>query len=539
MVDQDSSKRSNTSSEIKPAAFSAPGQSSANNAGRASPTASPSSAPALAWWQSQFNLMLSAFALLAIAAGLLILLAPPPSLPNSSGLVIENDGPDAALSPAASQPWDESRRAQARSDAQEVLADLLVIKKQLETKDVAQWGSERYVTALQLAEQGDQLYGQQQYAAAIDAYKSSLQSLESMLQQIPKVVESRVADGRQAIKDGKAALAQQLFKQALQLDQNNIPALQGIDRANNLDKNLQQIAAAQSNEHAYQNDPDDVHLRTALQQYKEVLADDPQLQQAVQGVQRVEAQLDQHRYREFMSQGFNALFSGRGNSAKTAFAKALEIKPQDPVARSVYRQALASDGRASIASVIASAQRFESQESWVNALTNYQAALQRDPNQVSAKLGVIRSQARGELDQRLKTILQNPVELSLSRNEAAARNALSDAKAIANKGPLLKAQIAQLQSLLAQLDRTIEVTLQSDQLTAVSVTKTGARSIELGRFERKDLALKPGSYVLTGTRLGFKDVRREITISPGAREQRSIRIVCDEAVALGAVSGAH
>jgi hypothetical protein len=37
----------------------------------------------------------------------------------------------------------------------------------------------------------------------------------------------------------------------------------------------------------------------------------------------------------------------------------------------------------------------------------------------------------------------------------------------------------------------------------------------LGAFSRKDMELLPGRYTVVGTRAGFRDVRREITIMPG------------------------
>jgi len=40
-----------------------------------------------------------------------------------------------------------------------------------------------------------------------------------------------------------------------------------------------------------------------------------------------------------------------------------------------------------------------------------------------------------------------------------------------------------------------------------------------GAFERKQVELKPGKYTVTGRRSGFRDVRREITVSPGQAEQ--------------------
>jgi len=56
------------------------------------------------------------------------------------------------------------------------------------------------------------------------------------------------------------------------------------------------------------------------------------------------------------------------------------------------------------------------------------------------------------------------------------------------------------------------VTLRSDNLTAVTVYRVG----ELGNFTERALQLKPGRYVVVGTRSGYRDVRRELNVAPGA-----------------------
>jgi hypothetical protein len=37
----------------------------------------------------------------------------------------------------------------------------------------------------------------------------------------------------------------------------------------------------------------------------------------------------------------------------------------------------------------------------------------------------------------------------------------------------------------------------------------------IGAFRRKELRLKPGRYVATGSRDGYRDVRREFVVVPG------------------------
>jgi len=102
------------------------------------------------WWHSQFNLMIAVFSLLVIAALLFVSLSPDP-LAKSSVTLVEQDGSVSQSDVAASSsepdeiaPWDEKRRAQARTDSQDILSGLLQTQKTLEAQDVEQWAQEEY-----------------------------------------------------------------------------------------------------------------------------------------------------------------------------------------------------------------------------------------------------------------------------------------------------------------------------------------------------------------------------------------------------------
>ena len=526
---------SGRASPLEPLAFDAPGSVQrdriyANNSevpSRSILTVS-QGAP---WWHSQFNLMLCAFGLLALAAILFVLLAPPPSTSSSPSIMVTSDGKTQVTKPTIEvAPWNESRRTQARSDSQDILSDLLLVKKQLEAKQVEQWAPDRYQAALDQAQSGDDFYARQNFADAIDNYQRALDQMDTLLTRIPQILHSKIVQGQASINAGKADLARQEFQQALALDRNSIDALKGLDRANNLEQSLSILESALTDEQAYISSRDLAALQAAANKYQQVVALDGQLERANVGLARVQILLTEHEYKSHMSKGFVALFDGRSSTAKASFSKALEVKPGDSVASTVYRQSLAADSRSSLGSIMSAAKRYETQERWANAISNYQVALQRDANQISAKLGLIRSQARGKLDQQLKSVLSDPLALSRENQKGAATNVLRDARAIGKKGPVLKKQIAQIENTFKQLDSTIKVTFKSDQLTNISLSKAGSRSINLGRFTNKDLALKPGRYVVEGVRLGFQDVRQEVDITPGRPQAMEIEIVCKQAI---------
>lgn len=522
------------SRSIQPSVFEAPGKSATP---KSSYEANSSANNALLvkhgapWWHSQFNVMLCVFALLVLAVLSVIALIPKPSA-SSYNTVLTSTGESKVTEQTVSQaeqsqaPWSESRKQQARSDTQDVLAELLTLKKELEAKTVLDWARSEFESSLALADQGDEFYKAKDFPEALKRYQRALEEMQSIGELIPLVVQKRVSSGNQALSAGKSSLAKEKFQQALALEQNNIPALTGLDRASTLDKVLALMQSAQLDEQEFAVNDQLQSIVDAQQKYQQAIAIDARSELALTAQQRVATLMLDKQYRLAMSAGFNALFANQYSQAKNGFAAALKLKPNDGTATAAYRQSLASDKRSSVRSLIANANAFEKREEWGQAVSTYQAVLQRDPNQVSAKLGTIRSNARSELDQSIRGVLQDPLSLSKATQRVKAEDVLNDARAIKKTGPVLKGQISQLESIFSGLDTNLKVELNSDSFTAITLLKDGAKKIRLGTFSQKKMALKPGRYVLSGSRLGYVDVRREINLEPGANGVLVFSIAC-------------
>ena len=478
------------------------------------------------WWRSQINLMICVFALLLICGLMLIQLMPSAEVKLQTKQV---NSPQ-ATAPAIDSPWTAQQKIQARKDSQEVLAELLEIKKTLEGKQVTEWSADQFKQALSSAESGDKFYKEQNFPQAIGEYKSALTMMQAIESSLPQIVASYVDQGNQAIEQGKASLAKQLFSKALLIDVNDAAAGAGQDRANKLDSVILLVDQAKQNELNYQRDQKIDDLNDAEQFYQEALAIDSQYTKANEGLASVQSKLADYEFKKAMSNGYKALFSNKYSLARQQFAKAQQIKPDDTGANSAYRQTLASGKRSSVGSLISTASRYEAQEDWQNALSNYDAVLSRDSNQVSAKLGKIRSQARAQLDSDIKAVLSDPLSISQTSVKTRVKQLLNDAKAIKNRGPKLSKQIAELESALTNANLSINVQLLSDANTQVSLLKVGSKKIQLGKFSKKNLSLKPGRYVLQGQRLGYRDVRLEIELVSRANELQSYKVHCTELI---------
>jgi hypothetical protein len=90
---------------------------------------------------------------------------------------------------------------------------------------------------------------------------------------------------------------------------------------------------------------------------------------------------------------------------------------------------------------------------------------------------------------------------------------------------LLRKQTATLSDWVARADVPVAVALESDNLTHVTIYRVG----ELGAFAQRSLELVPGSYTVVGTRPGYRDVRRQIHVTPGAPAERIV-IRCEDRI---------
>lgn len=490
--------------------------------------------PNTRWWHSQFNLMLAVFGLLVVTALLFVLLAPPPDIQQ----------PDYATAPAdttpiadSETPWTQSQLAQARTESQDILANLLDSKKSLEAKDVLLWAPERFQAALDAAAAGDEHYKQQEFAQAISTYQSAVDQMDSLFDLLPALINTRLEEGDAAINAGKSALAKEKYENVLLLEQDNLRATTGLDSASKLDQVLALIGNAAEDEVEFVESGQVSDLESAEQFLLQAKTIDENYEPIDAGLVRVRQAIVDKKFQDEMSKAYRALFANRYSAARTAFSAALKIKPGDKSAAAALQQSLASDKTATLSSLLANAKRFEQQEEWASAQSNYQTVLQRDPNQVSAKLGNIRTGARNQLDLQIREVLSDTLSLGRSENKSRAGSVLQDARAIKSKGPKLLAQISQLESALQQSDSLVKVSFISDSLTQVSLQKAGSKPIKLGQFVQRNMALKPGRYTAIGVRLGYQDVRNEIELFPSGDEVQPITIKCDQPITAAAAQG--
>jgi serine/threonine protein kinase len=171
------------------------------------------------------------------------------------------------------------------------------------------------------------------------------------------------------------------------------------------------------------------------------------------------------------------------------------------------------------------AAELEAREEWAEAAREHAAVLAVDGTIVAAQAGQERCVEMAGLYTDLSAHIAHAERLSTPAVYQEARDLLERAMAVRPAGPRLADRIVRLHGLLLAAATPVEVELLSDGLTDVVVYRVGP----LGRFERRRLELLPGTYTVVGRRQGYRDVRRQLQVAPGAAPS-PLLVRCEETV---------
>ena len=388
----------------------------------------------------------------------------------------------------------------------------------LDKRAAGRWGGREFGDARIRAAEAVGAFDAGNPALASERMNQALALLDKVESRANQALGAQITAGERALDAGQSAAAVQAFELALRIDPRSTRAQRGLRRARNLDQVLPLLASAQNAES--QKD-----FARAIQDYSKALELDPDNARAKEGLARANSAFGDDAYASAVGAGFAALGAGRLEEAQAAFEKARRIRPNgreaaDGLAR--VGAALRSRGFA------ASRQRalaLEAEERWAEAVKEYEAVLKVDPTLTFAQQGRARAAARAELDARLQQLIDRPEQLAAPEVREEALALIERARQQEPFGPVLRSQVTRLEILLPEFDKPVRVALVSDNVTHVSIQRVGS----FGTFARREIELKPGKYTVVGTRVGYRDVRRDITIAPG-QDIQTISVSCVEPI---------
>ena len=414
-------------------------------------------------------------------------------------------------------PFEAADLARAREQAEAKLAEFFALEGQLrEQLNVAAWGADELDRIKDRASTGDQLFLEGRYRESLDEYAGAVDEIVAL-------GDKGRAQFRSAMEDGQAALAEldhpgavQAFEKALAVRPDDREAGAGRDRASSLPEIVELLRQSER-----------AILRGEYAEADRYLAEVSGLDPATAGlpgrVAKVAEARAAERRRDTLSEGFGALERGEHDKAIDAFDRVLKTDPADPDGLAGLQQAKQARLLAEIDRLRVGAEQQESEDQWSKARASYDAILDIDPSLRFARDGKARVAARVALIESMQQFIDDPGLLSDDVEFARAREVLAEADADAAGGPLFRARLDELRAIVERSSTPVALVIDSDNETEIMIQKVG----RFGPFLRHELQLRPGRYVIVGSRDGYRDVRDEIILAP---DSEPVEIRCTEPI---------
>ncbi|MGK0297118.1 MAG: hypothetical protein ACI9XC_000719 [Gammaproteobacteria bacterium] len=431
-----------------------------------------------------------------------------------------NESQSSKTTVTETSPFQEAQDARARNRSQELLSEILKLQEQLEEKNILVWGADKYNSILDLAREGDAAYRTRDFALSASHYGEAQNGLQNLLDEMEIIFTESMTRAEDALNNGNSVESRKAYEFALLIYPENEDALSGLTRTDTLDDVLALITEGKN---LQQNND----FEEARAKYQQALDLDKQTQSAKEQIKLVNQLITNRDFNNLMSEGYRHLQQNNLEKARVSFQRASKLKPNSVEAASAINQTKTSIINQKINENIDNAVQMERQEKWAEAVTEYDKALVLDSNLSQAQEGKQFSQGRVNLDNRLKEIIAQPARLSNKAVYEESRLIYQNAASISNPQPRLTEQLKILSSLLENALDPIQIIFKSDNVTNVTINKIGA----LGKFEEQSVTLLAGSYVATGTREGYRDVRVEFTLQAGQASGQNIIISAIDKVA--------
>ena len=411
-----------------------------------------------------------------------------------SGADDDDGGRGVAFSENVEDMSGRHERVRSRADTDAILGQLLSKMETLESRAVQRWGGLRFRQAQSVYAEGDEAYLARDYALAASKYSAAIELLDPLLDEVETVFDQTYAEAREALERADSIEAVRLFELAVAITPNHAGARAGYTRAKKLDT----VMSLTDQGLEFEND---LELEAARQSFTRAVELDPEWEPAKVGLDRVLETIRQMEFDQRMTEGLVALSESDYAGARAAFRMAQKIMPESREPADGLLQVDQGIRLDRIAQLETRAQDEEQNEQWESAVDTYKSILEIDAALAFAQDGLRRTEQMAALHAQLDKYIEDPDSLS-------------------KPGTMSRAT-----KLVVDITRMLTVQLVSDNLTDVSIYKVG----KLGSFESQQIDLRPGTYVVVGSRPGYRDVRLEFQVGPEI-DLQPIVVRCEEPI---------
>ncbi len=379
-------------------------------------------------------------------------------------------------------------------------------KAKAELHKIYEWAGRRYQEALDLSQKGQDLLAKGDLARATTLFNQATDILLGIEKNRGPTLRSAIEEGENALEEGLAEQAMEKFQLALRIDPENQQAKIGLGRSANISTALQMVGQAERQFN-------DGQVHEAIDTLRKALSLDPRLGQAARLLEKYRLALKKHTFQQAMGRAITAFSEKRFEKSRQALEIAAAVFPHAPEVRQLAEGIREAKKVKRLDLIFSKAGQAEHEGRWEEAVDWYQKALAIDGQNLVALEGMEREERLRAIDHALLKIIKHPERLNQKGPLEDARKTLLVAKGLKHPGATLENKIQGASLIINQYSTPLPVKFVSDGETEVTIYHVG----RLGRFKTKMISLLPGRYTISGKRWGYRDVLKQITLTPGSQ----------------------
>jgi len=280
------------------------------------------------------------------------------------------------------------------------------------------------------------------------------------------------------------------------------------------------------------------NLLLAIEVLKKAIELEPEYEKLINRLLEVQRKKDKIEFNDLVGKILNALDSSKINlsqlkEVKNKINRLKSINRKAPIINELEEKYEIKKENKFLKNYYQSALNQEALEQWKNAIKQYDSVLKINLNHSKSIVRKERAKSYQYLNDLIDSIIKQPERLQNDKIFNKSQKSLNYVKSEISKKsseekqkiPKLIEKISSAESLIEKASTMVDVIIYSDAETDISIYRVG----RFGQFKTKELQLRPGKYTIVGSRLGYKDIRKNKNIS-ASDKVINISIICSEKI---------
>jgi tetratricopeptide (TPR) repeat protein len=340
----------------------------------------------------------------------------------------------------------------------------------------------------------------------------------AQLNKAQKAIDDYVAGniwrGQQALVSGEREAASSAFNAALEKSPGNEAALQGLKRAETIDRVHALLAQAGDLEKK-------AEYAQAAEAYQKAFALDAFSAAAQEGQSRASRLEIETRFNTAYAAAEAAFKAKEWDKVIAEGEKALKVYPQRTEVQQMIKSARENAHVDAVQNALKKAYAYENQHQWLEARDAYNETLRLEPNLADAKEGYARTGTMIRALLQYNTLIEATEKLVAHNDFQGGIHRFNDAMAVKPAYLVNNDRVQQLHATLMAQSKEVSVVFHSDGKTWVSI---GILRM-LGQIDTTKVAILPGDYEIVGRRKGYKDVHLLLQVRNGTPPP-TVNVIC-------------